>query len=327
MTILQNIGAAVLSIFIFANYGFLLMGTMARIRARVQGRIGQPVYQPYIDILKSNAKRTAVHHGVMFYLGPVFRLAGGLGTFLFIPAVLNAPIFSNFSFSGDLLLVMYFIFFGQLGMALGAGQSGHPYSPLGVSRGLAQMTAFEMPFILAVLALAIRNDTLSVTAIVQAQQGGMANWTLFTNPLAVIAAIIAFLGMSMHNPFSVVIAPQEIPIGPPTEYHSNMLGMLQTNRAIFNAAKLVLYVNLFFGGASATGGALYSMLDALLPTVPYWAGVTAGVVTMVIKTFLLYFVNVFVGVSFPRFRTDQSIRFFLFIPTLIGLAGLVMAAL
>jgi NADH-quinone oxidoreductase subunit H len=293
----------------------------------VQGRIGQPVYQPYIDILKNNAKRTAVHHGVMFYLGPVFRLAGGLGTFLFIPAVLNAPIFSNFSFSGDLLLVMYFIFFGQLGMALGAGQSGHPYSPLGVSRGLAQMTAFEMPFILAVLALAIRNDTLSVTAIVQAQQGGMANWTLFTNPLAVIAAVIAFLGMSMHNPFSVVIAPQEIPIGPPTEYHSNMLGMLQTNRAIFNAAKLVLYVNLFFGGASATGGALYSMLEVLLPAVPYWAGVTAGVVTMVIKTFLLYFVNVFVGVSFPRFRTDQSIRFFLFIPTLIGLAGLVMAAL
>ncbi|MDT8297585.1 MAG: complex I subunit 1 family protein, partial [Spirochaetaceae bacterium] len=320
MTILQNIGAAALSIFIFANYGFLLMGTMARIRARVQGRIGQPVYQPYIDILKNNAKRTSVYHGVMFYLGPVFRLAGGLGTFLFIPAVLNAPIFSNFSFSGDLLLVMYFIFFGQLGMALGAGQSGHPYSPLGVSRGLAQMTAFEMPFILSVLALAIRNDTLSVTAIVQAQQGGLANWTLFTNPLAVIAAIIAFLGMSMHNPFSVVIAPQEIPIGPPTEYHSNMLGMLQTNRAIFNAAKLIVYVNLFFGGASATGGALYSMLDALLPTVPYWAGVTAGVVTMVIKTFLLYFVNVFVGVSFPRFRTDQSIRFFLFIPTLIGLA-------
>jgi NADH-quinone oxidoreductase subunit H len=69
------------------------------------------------------------------------------------------------------------------------------------------------------------------------------------------------------------------------------------------------------------------MLDTLLPTVPYWAGVTAGVVTMVIKNFLLYFVNVFVGVSFPRFRTDQSIRFFLFIPTLIGLAGLVMAAL
>jgi len=325
MTIGARIGASALSIFIFANYGFLLMGSMARIRARVQGRIGQPVYQPYIDIIKNNARRTAVHHGVMFYLGPVFRLAGGLGTFLFIPAVLGAPLFENFSFSGDLLLVMYFIFFGQLGMALGAGQSGHPYSPIGVSRGLAQMTAFEMPFILAVLALAVRHDTLSITAIVQAQQGGVANWTLATDPLAVVAAVIAFLGMSMHNPFSVVIAPQEIPIGPPTEYHSNMLGTLQTNRAIFNAAKLVLYVNLFFGGASATDGAIYRLLDLVLPTVPAGLGVVAGVLTMVVKTFLLYLVNVVVGVSFPRFRTEQSIRFFLAVPTLIGLAGLVLA--
>ncbi len=325
MTIWGQIGAAALSVFIFINYGFLLMGSMARIRARVQGRIGQPVYQPYIDVIKNNARRTSIHHGVMFFLGPVFRLAGGLGTFLFIPAVFGAPLFENFSFSGDLLLVMYFIFFGQLGMALGAGQSGHPYSPIGVSRGLAQMSAFELPFILSVLALAVKHNTLSITTIVQVQQGGIANWTMVTNPLAVIAAVIAFLGMSMHNPFSVVIAPQEIPIGPPTEYQSSMLGMLITNRAIFNAAKLILYVNLFFGGASATGGALYSIFDAILPMVPIWLGVTSGVITMVVKTFLLYFITVFVGVSFPRFRTDQSIRFFLLVPTLIGLAGLILA--
>ncbi len=325
MTIWGQIGAAALSVFIFANYGFLLMGSMARIRARVQGRIGQPVYQPYIDVIKNNARRTAIHHGVMFYLGPVFRLAGGLGTFLFIPAVLGTQLFANFSFSGDLLLVMYFIFFGQLGMALGAGQSGHPYSPIGVSRGLAQMTAFEMPFILAVLALAMKHDTLSITAIVQAQQGGIGNWTMITNPLAVVAAVIAFLGMSMHNPFSIVIAPQEIPIGPPTEYQSNMLGMLITNRAIFNAAKLVLYVNLFFGGASATSGLFYSLFALVIPAVPVWLGVLCGVLTMVVKTFILYFVNVFVGVSYPRFRTEQSIRFFLLVPTVIGLAGLLLA--
>ena len=46
MSIWGQIGAAALSVFIFANYGFILMGSMARIRARVQGRIGQPVYQP-----------------------------------------------------------------------------------------------------------------------------------------------------------------------------------------------------------------------------------------------------------------------------------------
>ena len=291
-----------ISLFVITNYGLLLGGTMARVRAKVQGRIGQPVWQPYIDILKNNFKRTGIYHGVMFYLGPVFRLAGGLGTYLFIPAVYGSLVFSNFSFSGDLLLVMYFIFFGQLGMALGAGQSGHPYSPLGVSRGLAQMTAFEVPFALSVIAIAAQYQTLSITEIVAAQQGGILNWVAFTNPLAMVAGMISFLGMSMGNPFSVVIAPQEIPIGPPTEMQSSFLGMLQTNRAIFNGAKLVLFMNLYFGGATNIG-------------------------VMVIKTFLIYLYTVIVDASFPRFRTDQSIRFFLGTPALIGIAAVVLQML
>ena len=301
-SILARIGYALISLFVITNYGLLLIGSMARISAKVQGRVGQPVYQPYLDIIKSTAKRNAISHGIMFYLGPVFRLAGGVGTFMFIPMVYGSVLFRNFSDSGDLLLVMYFIFFGQLGMALGASEGGHPYSAIGVSRGLAQMTAFEVPFALSVIAVVIQYGTLDITAIVGAQQGGFLNWTLFTNPVAVLAAMIAFLGMSMHNPFSVVIAPQEIPIGPPTEYQSNLLGMLQTNRAIFNGAKLVLYMNLFFGGGT-------------------------NILIVVIKTFLIYFVNVFVGQAFPRLRTDQSIRFFLGVPTLIGIAGVIIAVL
>ncbi|MBU0934137.1 MAG: NADH-quinone oxidoreductase subunit H [Spirochaetes bacterium] len=300
--IFVRIGYAAISLFILTNYGLLLIGSMARISAKVQGRVGQPVWQPYIDIIKSIAKRNSIGHGVMFYLGPVFRLAGGIGTYMFIPAVFGSVLFRNFSDSGDLLLVMYFIFFGQLGMALGASEGGHPYSALGVSRGLAQMTAFEVPFALSVIAVVIQYGTLDITAIVAAQQGGFLNWTLFTNPLAVLAAMIAFLGMSGHNPFSVVLAPQEIPIGPPTEYHSNLLGMLQTNRAVFNGAKLVLYMNLFFGGAT-------------------------NIVIMVIKTFLIYFINIFVGQAFPRFRTDQSIRFFLGVPTVVGIISVIIAVL
>jgi len=301
-TIALQILYAGISLFIVLNYGLILMGSMAKIQARVQGRIGIRIFQPYLDIIKNNAKRTSICHGVMFYLGPVFRLAGGVGTYLFIPAVYGSVLFANFSFSGDVLLVVYFIFFGQLGMALGAGESGHPYSPMGVSRGLAQMTAFEVPFTLSIIAIAAQYESLSITGIVAAQQGGILNWTLFTNPVATGAAILAFFGMNMHNPFSLVRAPQEIPVGPPTEYQSNYLGLLVTNRSIFTAAKLVLYMNLFFGGAT-------------------------NIVIMVIKTFILYLLNVIVGVSFPRFRTEQSIRFFLFIPALLGIAGIVLAVL
>lgn len=290
---------AAITLFIVFNYGIILMGTTARIRARVQGRIGIPVWQPYIDILKNLAKRTTVSHGVMFYLGPVFRLAGGIGTLMFIPVIFGSTLFGNFHFAGDLLLVVYFIFFGQLGMALGAGEGGHPYSAMGVARGLAQMTAFEVPFTLAIISLAIQYDTLSITELVAAQQGGILSWNLFANPLATIAGMVAFLGMTMNNPFSVVTAPQEIPMGPPTEYQGPYMGMLQSNRAIFNGAKLILYMNLFFGGATT-------------------------IIGMVIKTFLIYMVTVVIGVSFPRFRVEDSIRFFLKIPAVIGIAAVAL---
>jgi NADH-quinone oxidoreductase subunit H len=237
----------------------------------------------------------------MYYLGPVFRIAGGMGTFLFIPLIYGSVVFANFSFAGDLFLVMYFIFFGQLGMALGAGESGHPYGAIGVARGLSQMTAFELPFALSIISLIIQYNTLSITEIVALQQGGFLNWTLITNPLATLAALISLQGMNMHNPFSIVIAPQEIPIGPPTEYHSNFLGLLQTNRGLFNIAKLALFMNLYFGGATS-------------------------LVAMFAKTFGLYLITIVIGTSFPRFRTEQSIRFFLGVPTLIGILAVIIKA-
>ena len=290
---------AVISLTIITIYGLVLDGVVRKIVARVHGRFGPPFWQPFLDIIKNNAKRTSITHGIMFYLGPVFRIVGGVGTYLFIPAIYGSALFSNFSFSGDVLLVMYFIFFGQLGMALGAGESGHPYSAIGVARGLSQMTAFEVPFALSIISLAIQYHTLSITEIVAAQQGGILHWTMITNPFATIAGIIALLGMNMYSPFSVVLAPQEIPIGPPTEFHSSYLGMMQTNRAIFASAKLVLYMNLYFGGAT-------------------------NIFEMILKTFLIYLISVIVGVSFPRFRTEQSVRFFLKYPTLIALLSVLI---
>jgi len=300
--IIRNGFYILISLFVIINYGLFLNGLVRKIVARAHGRFGPPIWQPWLDILKTYAKRNAISHGVMFYLGPVFRLAGGLGTYLFIPAIYGSAVFANLSFSGDLLLVMYFIFFGQLGMALGAGEGGHPNSAIGVGRGLSQMTAFELPFALSVIALAVQYQTLSITEMVAAQQGGIFSWTLFTNPLATFAGLFALLGMNMHSPFDIVLAPQEIPIGPPTEMQSSFLGTLQTNRAIFTSAKLILFMNLYLGGAT-------------------------NIFVMILKTFMLYMLSVVVGVSFPRFRTEQSIRFFLGVPTLLGLAAVIILML
>ena len=290
---------ALLSLFIILNVGLLLRGITRKIYARVNKRIGIRFYQPYIDLVKNYSIETLVSHGVMFYLGPMFRLASGVGMIMFIPLIFGSENFSNFSFAGDAVLLLYFMFFGTLGMALGAGESGHPHSAIGVARGLGQVTAAEIPLVLSFLAVFIQNQSLSITEIVAAQQGGFLNWTLFTNPVATATAMLAFLGSMMRSPFDVVLAPQEIPIGPPTEYHGAFLGIMQTNRAIFPMAKTILYVNLFFGGATS------------------WP-------ELILKSFLLYMWTVVVGTIFPRFRVDQSIRWFLKVPLALGILAIIL---
>jgi NADH-quinone oxidoreductase subunit H len=290
---------SLLTLFIVINYGLLLTALMQKIGARVGRRHGIPIWQNYIDLLKNYSIRSSITHGVMFYLGPVFRLTGGVGLLLFVPTIFGSEMFSNLSFAGDLILALYFIFFGSLGMALGAGESGHPHSAIGVSRGLSQVTTSELPFALAVFAVALQYQTLSVNDIVAAQQGGVMNWTLFTNPLAVAAAMLSFLGSMMRPPFDVVLAPQEIPIGPPTEYHSSYLALMQTNRVIFPIAKMVVYMNLFFGGAAS------------------WP-------VFFLKIFLIYFFSLFVGVVFPRFRVEQSVRWFLIWAMPLGIAAILL---
>jgi len=290
---------SLLTLFIVVNYGMLLTALMQKIGARVGRRHGIPIWQNYFDLIKNFGIRSSVTHGVMFYLGPVFRLTGGIGLLLFVPTIFGSTMFSNLSFAGDLILALYFVFFGSLGMALGAGESGHPHAAIGVSRGLSQVTTAELPFALAVFAVALQYQTLSITEIVAAQQGGFLNWTLFTNPLAVAAAMLSFLGSMMRPPFDIVLAPQEIPIGPPTEYHSSYLALMQTNRVIFPIAKIVVYMNLFFGGAAS------------------WP-------VFFLKVFLIYLFSVFVGVVFPRFRVEQSVRWFLVWALPIGVLAILM---
>lgn len=290
---------SLLTLFIVVNYGLLMTAFIRKIAARVGRRHGIPVWQNYIDMFKNYSMRTSITHGVMFYLGPVFRLSGGVGLILFVPTIYGSVMFSNMSFAGDLILALYFVFFGTLGMALGAGESGHPHSAIGVSRGLSQVTAAELPFALAVFSVALQYETLSITEIVAAQQGGFLNWTLFTNPVAVVAAMLGFLGSMMRSPFDVVLAPQEIPIGPPTEYHSSYLALMQTNRAIFPVAKIVLYMSLFFGGATS------------------WP-------VFFLKVFLIYMVSAFVGVVYPRFRVEQSVRWFLVWAVPLGVLAIVL---
>ncbi|MBN2799276.1 MAG: NADH-quinone oxidoreductase subunit H [Deltaproteobacteria bacterium] len=300
MELLLQILWSSIGVLIAVAYGLLTGGIVRKLFARIQGRVGPPVYQGFIDLGKNFFVRDNISHGPMFYFGPALRTAGGVGIFLFIPAIVGWAPGENFSFAGDLLLVMYFMFFGSLGMALGGSAGGHPHTPIGAGRGLSQMTAFEVPFILAVIALVADTGSFSVHDLTLAQAGGFLEWNLLTHPFAAAAAFIAMLGMNGYAPFNVVGAPNEIPVGPMTEYQGGFIATLGTGRAIFAIAKMILFMDLFLGGAT-------SILEAF------------------IKVFVIYMWSVAVAAVFPRYRVDQSMRFFLGWPALIGVVAVLLA--
>ena len=299
---LTNFTSIALTIVGALAWGLLLGGISRSVTARIHGRIGPRAAQNFIDIWKLFRKTSSIHHGGMFWMAPMFRITGAICVLLMVPLVIGQSITYNMSFAGDVFLLIYIMFFGCLGMALGAGNSGHPYAVIAVSRGLAQMSAYELSFSIAVVAIAVGLHTFRVEGIVAAQQAGITSWNIFRFPFASAGMLIAFLPMQMAHPFGIVLAPQEIPIGPPTEYSSRMLSFMFSGRALFAVAKLLLFVGLLFGGASS------------------W-------LSLLVKTFLLYMYPVVVSSVFPRFRTEQSIRFLWFVPTTLALVDLVRVML
>jgi len=97
----MKIPYSLLTLFIVVNYGFLLNAFIQKIGARVGRRRGIPIWQNYADVIKNYGLRSSITHGVMFYMGPVFRLSGGVGLLLFVPSIYGSEMFANLSFAGD----------------------------------------------------------------------------------------------------------------------------------------------------------------------------------------------------------------------------------
>ncbi len=298
-SIWYKILGAVVSFIVAFIVGMTYMGLSRKITARVQNRKGPPFYQNFIDAMKLYSKSTAIHHGVMQHFGPAFIMVSSVMTLMIVPVLNDGRWFPNLNFQGDLIFLLYIMVFGPLGMALGAGQTGNPNSAIGVTRGLSQMVGFEIPWVMALVALMVQFRTTSIVDLmdVQAQSG---TWLMFTSPFAFIAAILAMLGMFRYSPFDIVGAPTELASGPMSENGGKYLFTMMSSGSVFAFAKLTLYVDLFMGGAD-------------------------NLIVLVLKTFAIYLIPMLYGVVSPRYRTEQAIRYFWGWPTFFGLMAILYA--
>jgi len=275
-------------------FGFLYYGLYRNISARVHGRFGPPVIQSFIDSMKLFSKENSTSFGWAFYAGIIFLTTGSMITMLFVPFLNHSTHLQGFSQYGNLILILYFMVLGPIGNAIGIGSNGNPFGIMGITRGLTRLVGLEMPFYIAVIGLMIANQTADISTIMANQSD---TYNALSHPLLFVGAFVSFVGFMGSSPFDVVGAPQEVYSGPATEFSGKFFALAMSQSAIFSFTKLLLMVDLFFGGAE-------------------------NLFLLVIKTFILFLSVVLVGNVYTRLTTVQSVEFLIKVPTVIALVGL-----
>jgi len=302
-------------IFYFLFFGFLLtaiIGLLAswidrKVTAKVQYRVGPPLLQPLIDIVKLLGKETLIPAGsskITFLMAPVIGLASVIlvSTLLWINNIYPAK-----SFLGDLIVVLYLLVIPSISIIMGGFASRNPLASLGASREMKLVLGYELPFILAVLVSVIKSGytfRLGEILTFQAQNGAFVrSWS---GTLALIVAIICMQAKLALVPFDIPEAETEIVGGPLIEYSGSGLAIyrLMKNMLMFTVPFFLIIV--FIGGLRLDGiHLLYGVLK--------YIGLVA-LMTVIRNT------N-------PRVRIDQAVKFFWGPMTIIAIIAIILALL
>jgi NADH-quinone oxidoreductase subunit H len=276
-----------------------------KISAHMQSRVG-PYFaggrygwaQPLADGLKFIQKEDLVPRDAdrpVFKLAPMVVLAGTVAVFVIVP-------FSPTLVVRNLDLgVFYALAAGSIatvGVLMAGWSSANKYSLMGGLRAAAQLIAYELPLVLAVVGVVIHAGTLSMSGIVEAQAepffhlGGTAIHLPYLLQGQVIGFGIFFIAMLAElsrTPFDMPIAESELVMGYLTEYSGIRFTMFFLGEYAGMFAMSAIASSLFLGGYYFPG------LDSA----------TFGPIVLMAKVGLLAFVMIWFRWTFPRLREDQ----------------------
>ena len=242
-----EIALKALFILIYATFiGFMFMGMIRIVTARIHRRVGPPIYQPILDTIKLLSKKSNITHGLIYDFGVIYALGATILAIMFIPLG-NIGVLRAY---GDLVLITFLLEIPMLGIMFAAMSSGNPYAGIGAQRALLTMLAIQVPLGFAIVALAEYYGTFSTYEIVMAQQS--MGWSITALPLlfAAIAYDLVLQAMFGKEPFDIMIAPGEISLGPMVEFGGKHMGILQIQHAIALFGETLFFSNIFLGGLS-----------------------------------------------------------------------------
>jgi formate hydrogenlyase subunit 4 len=177
----------------------LLTGWMRQVRARMEGRVGAGVLQPWRDTRKLLRKEPITPIGT----GPAFRIAPALLVATTTVAAALVPLLSTetpVSGSADLILVVALIALGTLALALAGLDTGTAFGGMGASREMTVAALVEPTILLSVFALSIPAHSTNLAAIVAGAVHDPARLASPAGLLAVAALAVAVLAETGRIP-------------------------------------------------------------------------------------------------------------------------------
>jgi NADH-quinone oxidoreductase subunit H len=257
--------------------------------------------QPLADIIKLATKEpfqpsTAV--GFLYTLAPIISLLTALAAFAILPFGDVANIFGQDVglYGIDVGIgVLYVFAFGAIafyGLMLGGWASGSKYSFLGAMRAAAQLISYEVAMGLSLVGVLMTAGTLSLTEIVQAQEG---MWYVVPQFVGFLIFVVAGFAETNRAPFDLPEADAELVAGYNTEYGGSKFASYFFAEYVNILVVSGIAVTMFLGGWQLPFG-----IDPPGFVDPF---------VVFAKIFVFVFLFVWIRATLPRLRYDQLMSF------------------
>jgi formate hydrogenlyase subunit 4 len=173
----------------------LLLGVIGRVKARVAGREGPPLLQPYRDLLRLVGKGAVYSRTTtwVFRAGPVVALAAILAAGLLVP--LGAPS-AAVAFAGDFALLAYLLGLARFATVLAALDTGSSFEGMGAAREVSFSALAEPALFLGFVSLVRSTGGLDLTHLLG--DGLAAAWHT-DGPALLLVALSIFVVALAEN--------------------------------------------------------------------------------------------------------------------------------
>lgn len=210
--------------------GGLLSGLDRKISARMQGRIGPSVFQPFYDVRKLFSKQ--------------FIIVNAAQSFLILSYILTLVFTGCMFFAGsDLLLCFFILSTGSTFLLFAACVTNSPYSNLGASRELVQIMSYEPAVLLTCVGFYLATGSFNVADIIQSKMS-----PILLTPGFFVAFVFILTIKMRKSPFDLSTSHhphQEMVKGITTEMGADNLALFQISEW-YETVFLMGVVALFF---------------------------------------------------------------------------------